>query len=58
MPGVAGVVADPQAAVVSVLPRAHVERRGIGGIDHDAVEDEAVAAIELGQAMPGCAFIE
>ena len=58
MPGVAGIVADPQAAVVGVFPRADVERGGVGGIDHDAVDDETVAAVELGQAMPGCAFIE
>ena len=56
-PGARGVVADPEAAVVVVLPRAHVEGGGMGGIDHDVVDHEAVAVIELGQAMPGCAFI-
>ena len=58
MPGMARIVTDPQAAVVGVLPRAHVQRGGVGGIDDDVVDDEAVAAVELGQAMPGCAFVE
>ena len=58
MPGAAGIVADPQTAVVGVLPGPDVERRGVGGIDHDVVEDETFGAVELGQAMPGRAFIE
>src|SRR5580700_733738 len=58
MPGAAGIMADPQAAVVGVLPGTHVERGGMRGIDHNAIEDESVAAVELGQTMPGCASIQ
>ena len=58
MPGAPCIVADPQAAVVGVLPRADVERRGMRGIDHNAVNDKAVAAVEPGHAMPGRAFIQ
>ena len=58
MPGAPGIVADPQSAVVGVFPRAYVQRRGIGGVDHDVVENEAIPAAEFGQAMPGSAFVK
>ncbi len=56
-PAPSAVVADPQSAVVRVLPRAHVNRGGVGGVDHDAVENKAVGAAQLRQPMPGCAFV-
>ena len=56
-PTAAAVVADPQSAVVGILPRADINRRRVGGVHDNAVEHKPVVVAQLCQPMPVRAFI-
>ena len=53
----ARVVAHPKAAVI-VAPSGHKDCGGLGGIDEDVVEYQAVDGTDPRKAMPGCASVQ